>query len=69
MADTKKQTVPGLRIRAVPENGFCRAGRRWPREAQDVPLTEFDKKQLAALRAEPMLVVIDVEIDLPEDEA
>lgn len=69
MSEPKTKKVPGLRIRAVPENGFCRAGRRWAREAQDVPLTEFDKKQVAALRAEPMLVVIDVEIDLPEDEA
>lgn len=68
MADTKPKTVPGLRIRSVPES-FCRAGRRWSNQTQDVPVSEFDKKQLQALRAEPNLVVVDVEIELPEDEA
>ncbi len=68
MTDNPK-TVPGLRIRAVPENGFCRSGRRWSREAQDVPQSEFTKAQIKALREEPNLVVVDVEIELPKDEA
>jgi len=67
MADTPK-TIPALKIRAVPPKGFCRAGRRWAPEPQVVPLSALDRKQIAALRAEPNLVVEDVEIT-PEPEA
>ena len=61
MADTPK-TIPALKIRAVPPRGFYRAGRRWTPEPQVVPLSDFDKKQIAALRAEPNLVVENAEI-------
>jgi len=61
MADSPK-TIPALKIRAVPTKGFYRAGRHWVPEPQVVPLSDFDKKQIAALRAEPNLVVEDAEI-------
>ena len=61
-------TVPGLRIRTVPET-FCRAGRQWGRQAQDVPVSEFTEAQIKALCEEPNLVVVDVDIDIPENEA
>lgn len=54
--------LPALRIRSKTA-GFRRAGRAWGTEAQDVPLSEFTKEQLAQLRAEANLVVVDCEID------
>lgn len=54
--------IPGLAIRAIPATGFCRAGRRWLPEVQTVALSEFTQDQVAALRAESMLAVDDVEI-------
>ena len=46
------------RITAVPEKGFCRAGRRWYREGTAVNRDDFSDEQWAALEAEPMLVVV-----------
>lgn len=59
MADTKP--IPALRIRACQES-FWRAGRKWTREAQTVPASDFTKAQLAQLRSEPLLVVEDTTI-------
>lgn len=67
MADTPKP-IPALKIRAVPASGFNRAGRKWTKEAQIVPLSDFTKAQAAALKAEPNLVVEETEI-APEPEA
>lgn len=39
--------------------GFRRAGRAWPGEPTTVPLSALTADQIAALRAEPMLVVQD----------
>lgn len=46
------------RITAVPEKGFCRAGRRWYREATAVNRDDFSDEQWAAIEDEPMLVVV-----------
>jgi hypothetical protein len=54
--------IPGLAIRAIPEGGFCRAGRRWSAETQLVALSEFTEAQVLALREETNLDVADVEI-------
>lgn len=54
--------VPAITVRSVPES-FCRAGRRWTREAQTAPTSDFTKDQLAALRAESNLVVVDCEME------
>jgi hypothetical protein len=54
-------TVPGIRV-AAKVAGFCRAGRAWSAEAVDVPVSDFAKEQLAQLRGEPKLVVVDIEV-------
>ncbi|MBI3130522.1 MAG: hypothetical protein HYZ13_04120 [Acidobacteria bacterium] len=59
MADPKP--IPGLRVRSVPAS-FWRAGRKWTKEPQEVPASAFSKAQIALLRAEPNLVVEDVEL-------
>jgi len=70
MAEENPKPVPALKIRSVSPSGFCRAGRRWVPEPQTVPLSDFTKKQVEALRAEPMLVVENTEfIPEPETEA
>lgn len=43
--------------------GFRRAGRAWPEAATDVDAKDFSKEQLAALREEPMLVVVEAPAD------
>ena len=39
--------------------GFRRAGRAWPAEETTVPVADFGAEEIAALRAEPNLVVVD----------
>ena len=63
MSDAK--SGPALRVTSK-QAGFRRAGRAWPASPVTVPLAEFDDQQVAALRAEPMLVVEDVELPAPE---
>lgn len=53
--------VPGLRIKAKAKS-FRRAGLAFGEQPIDVPLSELSKDQRAALKAEPMLVVEDIEI-------
>lgn len=60
MADkpaTKSTDKPThLAVRAL-RDGFRRAGRAWSKEETTVPLAELDEAQVAALEAEPLLVV------------
>lgn len=53
--------APGLRIKAKTRS-FRRAGLTFGEQPVDVPLSELSKEQRAALKAEPMLVVEDIEI-------
>lgn len=46
------------RIAALPAAGFCRAGRRWHREGEEVRREDFTDEQWAALQGEPMLSVV-----------
>lgn len=46
--------------------GFRRGGRDWPAEAITVPVSEFSKAQLAQIRAEPQLIVTDVDAPAAE---
>lgn len=55
---TTEQAPATHRITAVPATGFCRAGRRWYREATDVNEADFTADEWAALCDEPMLVVV-----------
>lgn len=57
--------IAGLRIHAK-KAGFRRAGRAWGVAPVDLPVTDFNRQQLAQLRAEPLLVVADIELDAPE---
>lgn len=47
-------------------DGFRRAGRAWKGETI-VPADKFSKAQIAALKAEPNLVVEEVADDAPQD--
>lgn len=47
---------------------FCRAGRQFTGEPTVIPLSELTEDQVDALKAEPMLVVQEVDIE-PEAEA
>ena len=53
--------IPALRVRSVPAS-FWRSGRQWTREPQEIPLSAFSDAQIAALRAEPNVVVEDIEL-------
>jgi len=59
MAEPKP--IPALRVRRVPPS-FWRAGRHWSKVPQEVPVSTFTKAQVAALKAEPNLVVEDIEL-------
>lgn len=50
-------TVEALRVRALPEAGFRRAGRNWPSTPVDVPVDDLSFEQIDALMNEPMLHV------------
>lgn len=67
MATTKQPgkagpATKGLKVASAVE-GFRRAGRAWGREPQVVPLSELTADQVEALKAEPNLVVVDVDIE------
>jgi len=55
-----------LSIRSTAAGGHRRAGRRWAKEPAHVAVSELGKKQLAAIGADPRLVVKETEIDAPE---
>lgn len=68
MATTDKKTtktVPGFRVRTATD-GFRRGGREW-RGVTDVPAGELTTAQIAEIKAEPKLVVEDIEIAAAAD--
>ncbi|MCL7422523.1 MAG: HI1506-related protein [Methylobacter sp.] len=67
-ANTKKpKTAPGIRVRTA-QAGFRRGGREWS-GTTDVPVSEFTKPQLEQIRAEPLLVVEDIDIAIESADA
>lgn len=60
--DAPQEQVAGVpnvyRISAIPAGGFCRAGRRWFREGEEVNRQDFSDEQWAALTGEPMLTIV-----------
>ncbi len=68
MASQQDKKVKGLRV-ITKKDGFRRGGREW-HGTTEVPVTEFDKKQLAQLKAEDgrMLVVQECQIIVPAGE-
>jgi hypothetical protein len=63
MADPKPKNAPALSV-VSPGGAFRRAGRQFGPVPTLIPLSELSKDQIAALRAEPLLVVKDAEIPL-----
>lgn len=65
MAEQKPKTkkVAGLRVSAKVA-GFRRAGRAWGTTPEDVPISGFSKQQLADLKADPMLSVAEIDLDV-----
>lgn len=45
------------RVAGVPQKGFYRAGRHWPREGVEVARSDFTDDQWAALEAEPNVTI------------
>ncbi|MGZ8172867.1 MULTISPECIES: hypothetical protein [Methylobacter] len=58
------KTVPGIRVRTA-QVGFRRGGRGWS-GVMEVAVSEFTPVQLKQIRAEPLLVVEDIEINLEQ---
>lgn len=61
--DTKTKKVPALRV-ASKREGFRRAGRAWYTMPVEVFLSDLTEDQLAQIRAEPMLDVTDIEVEV-----
>lgn len=55
-SDKTPESVPALKVTSRPDS-FCRAGRRWTKEPQTVPLSDFKPEHVESLKAEPNLVV------------
>ena len=64
----KSRRVKALRVTG-PEGGFRRAGRRFGPEPTDLALTSLTEAQIAALKAEPSLMVEEVEIEPADEDA
>ncbi len=62
----KKVKVPVLRVTAR-RPSFRRGGYQFGAQPVDIPLAELDKKVIAALKAEPMLVVAETELEVDAD--
>lgn len=60
--------IPALFVRAVPEQGFRRCGIGFTREGIGIALDALSEEQIAALRAEPNLVVEETTF-LPDEAA
>lgn len=60
-----EKRIKALRVCAKTEKKFRRAGFEFGRDPVDLPLDKLDKKQIAAIQAEPLLVVVEVEIEAP----
>lgn len=60
---TAKQSGPVKGLEVISKrDGFRRAGREWS-GSTTVPLSEFNDGQVERLKAEPMLVVREVDIE------
>lgn len=60
------KTIPGIRVMSKTE-GFRRGGRAWSSSPAEVAVATFSKRQIADIRAEQKLIVVD--IDIPVDGA
>lgn len=53
----------GLKVVSRPAAGFRRAGMHFSAEGTTVPLSDLTQEQVDLLKAEPQLVVVEVDID------
>jgi hypothetical protein len=60
--ETPAKKVPALKVSSLRE-GFRRGGRAWTKEAQVVKLSDLTKDQIAQIKGEPMLAVVETETD------
>jgi len=51
-----------IRITAKPAAGFRRCGKHHPAVAVDHPADTFNARQIAQLKAEPQLVVLEIDV-------
>lgn len=61
--------MPSIRVRTAARAAFWRAGRQFGPAPVVVDVAELSDEQLAAVRAEPRLVVEDVSEGAPKPEA
>ena len=59
----------GLQVQSRSPAGFRRAGREWGPDPVKVPLSELTDDQVQALRDEPGLLVVDVDMPAAEEPA
>lgn len=60
-----KAQIPALFVRSRREH-FYRAGYKWTKAGHGIALDSLTDEQIAALKAEPMLIVEEVTIDAGE---
>lgn len=65
---TPKGKIKALRVTAR-RDSFRRIGRKFTAEPVDIPLSELKNTEVAALRADKLLVVHEVDIDAPAESA
>lgn len=64
----EKNTIKVLRIKSAWE-GFRRCGHAFGKEPVDIPLDELTRQEIKLLKEEPMLAVVEAEIDAPQEAA
>ncbi|OIO57325.1 MAG: hypothetical protein COX57_02195 [Alphaproteobacteria bacterium CG_4_10_14_0_2_um_filter_63_37] len=62
MAAAKKTTTPGLRVSSH-KNGFRRGGRAWS-GVTELPVSVLTEEQIAQIKAEPMLTVVEIDLEI-----
>jgi hypothetical protein len=66
---TKTTTVKVLRVVSKsPKGRFFRAGIEFGAQPRDVRVADLKREQLKAIKEEPMLLVLETEIEVPVEE-
>jgi hypothetical protein len=60
-----RKKVPVLQVVAK-RDGFRRAGIRFGSEPINVPIADLKKDQVTAIKAEPMLIAVETEVEVDE---
>mgnify|MGYP000977604019 CR=1 FL=1 len=62
-AAKKAKTVPGIRVVSRPDS-FRRAGFGFTSSPKDIAVADLSEEQLALIRGEPKLVVVDIDMEI-----